>query len=98
MPGHKGGYNLDECFLKGVMPFDFTELSKTDNLFNPIEIINEAQQNAADMLEVKSVYYLTGGATLGIYASLCICKRFGSKVIVDRGCHKSVLDALICLI
>lgn len=97
MPGHKGGYNLRDCFLNGVMPFDVTELSKTDNLLNPQGIIAKAQKAAADMLCVNNVYYLAAGATLGIYTSLCVCKQFGSKVIVDRGCHKSVLDALILL-
>lgn len=97
MPGHKGGYNLDKCFLKGVMPFDVTELSKTDNLLAPKGIIDDAQKAAAQMLLVESVYYLTGGATLGLYTALCMCKQYGSKVLLDRGCHKSVLDALILL-
>lgn len=97
MPGHKGGYNLPKNYLSPVMPYDVTELRATDNLFAPENVIAESQTALAEKFGVMTAHYLTGGATLGIYGALSLCQKPGGHVILDRGCHKSVLDAMILL-
>lgn len=38
--------------------------------------------------------FLTGGATLGILTALSLAVPPGSKILVDRGCHSSVYNAM----
>ncbi|MBR2743000.1 MAG: aminotransferase class I/II-fold pyridoxal phosphate-dependent enzyme [Clostridia bacterium] len=97
MPGHKGGRTLPESFLSPVMPYDVTELKATDDLFDPKHVILESQRALAGRFGVMAAHYLTGGSTLGIYAALSLSARPGGRVLLDRGCHKSVIDAMVLL-
>lgn len=96
MPGHKGK-NVDDDFLSAVLPYDVTELHKTDNLFSPEGVIKTSQEYISEYFGVTSAHYLTGGATLGLYGALGMCKGKSGRVLIDRSCHKSILDALILL-
>ncbi len=87
MPGHKG---------KIPVPIvDVTELSGTDNLMRPEGIIQKAQENLAQKIGKRQVFFLTNGATCGILASVLAATREGETVLVDRNCHVSVLNGLI---
>ncbi len=99
MPGHKGRA-VDDTFFSPVLPYDVTELHDTDDLMAPKGVIRESQDALARLFKTGGAHYLTGGATLGIYASLSMCRareKCGEYVVLDRGCHKSVLDAMILL-
>lgn len=85
IPGHKGRCDFD-C---GV---DTTETKFTDNLYCPEGIIKEAQDAVSEVYGCKNSFFLTGGATVGIYAMVGACLSAGDKVIVDRSCHKSVFN------
>jgi len=87
MPGHKG--NIP------VPIVDVTELSGTDNLMCPEGIIKEAQEKMAKVLGKKETFFLTGGATGGILASVLATITPGERVLVDRNCHASVIYGLI---
>lgn len=95
VPGHKNGIisNLP-IELKQAMQFDFTELSRLDDLHHPEEVILKAQQLLAKVYDASYSYFLVNGSTVGNLAMIyATCKR-GEKVLVQRNAHKSIFHGL----
>ncbi len=93
MPGHKGK-DVFESALGAVNRLDFTELYGTGNLYDGTYPIADAEELYAKAYNVPCAYFLTGGTTQGIYAAARLALKSGDKVLIDRGCHKSVYRAL----
>ena len=93
MPGHKG--RLPPPF-DGVAPLDVTELSG-DLYYEQDGAIRRSERAMAALYGAKDCFYLTGGATQGLYAMLGAVTRPGDTVCVDRVCHRSVHNALALL-
>ena len=92
MPGHK---RMKDGFLS--IPganYDITELPDFDDLHDPHGILKESMTLAQSVFRGKRVYYLTGGSTAGILASVYACCPRGSCVIMARNCHISVYNAV----
>jgi len=87
-PGHTGD---------GFLPlyYDVTELEGTDNLQNPLDIISDATKNAAFIYGASKSFFLVNGSSIGIHALVMSTCRRGDTLIVDRGCHISVINAII---
>ena len=83
MPGHKG-------MLKGFER-DITELSFSDNLRNPTDVIAQSQQLYADELGARCCMYSVNGSTGGLFALAANCR---GKVLVESNCHVSLLNGL----
>ncbi|MCL1807954.1 MAG: hypothetical protein FWG31_09670 [Oscillospiraceae bacterium] len=95
MPGHKGV--LPPPF-DGVAPLDVTELSGTGDLYHEREgAIRASERVMAAHFHARDCFYLTGGATQGIYAMLSAATRPGDTVHVARNCHRAVVNALALL-
>ncbi len=94
MPGHKRNTALAPYLKRLGADLDITEIEGFDNLHMPCGIIYESMQKAAKLRNAKSAFYLVGGTTAGILASVCATIDYGDKVIVARNCHKSVYNAL----
>lgn len=92
MPGHKGNSVIDE---KDFFKLDVTELDDTDNLFSPTSYIADSQKKLSSLYKTVSSHYLLGGSTSGVYAMISLAVHEGDKIIVDRFCHKSVINAII---
>lgn len=92
MPGHKGNCIIDG---KNIFRYDVTELDDTDNLLAPEGYIKESQQRLSEIYGTVSSHYLLNGTTCGIYAMVSMAVSEGDKIIVDRFCHKSVINAII---
>ena len=92
MPGHKGNGVIDG---KNLFKFDVTELDDTDNLLSPQSYIKESQNKLCNVYGTVSSHYLLGGSTSGIYSMISLVACEGDKIIVDRFCHKSVINAII---
>lgn len=92
MPGHKGKISsLAACQSWGdILRWDITEVSGVDNLNFPQSVILESQQQTAELLGAKQAYYLVGGSTLGIEASILATCNVGDKILLPRNCHRSV--------
>jgi len=97
MPGHKGKPIAD--YQNNLLPYDLTELKETDNLYDP-----EPDGGIRQMMSfAKSVYgtantiFSAGGATLCIQtAIMSVIRTYGrNRIICDRRCHKSVINAMI---
>ena len=95
MPGHKGGEGLGN--RAGVFSMDVTELPDTDNLYAAGGTAAKAREKAAAFFGAQETFFLTNGATGGIYTMLAAVCRRGDKVLINRGCHGSVINACIML-
>lgn len=87
MPGHKGRYDLD--FLKECAKADITECSFSDNLMNPVGVIQQAQEMYASLFGAKKAYFCVNGSTSGIWAMMATSK----KILVMRNSHRAVFNA-----
>ena len=96
MPGHKGKL-LPLPELMGLAPLDVTELPSTGNLYTAGAPFNEAQRLWAEVFGFEFCQFLTGGSTMGIHTGLALCVQPGSRVLIDRGCHRAVFHALALL-
>ena len=95
VPGHKNReiYPAKD-FYDRILKLDLTELPGLDDLHSPTGAIAEAQQLAADFFKADHTFFLTGGSTAGNLAMLLAACSSGGKVIVQRNCHKSILNGL----
>ena len=96
MPGHKGkGLPIPE--LAPAAALDFTEVGPTGNLFEGGEPFARAQELWAAAFSMEYCQFLTGGSTLGLHTALALACRPGEQVLMDRGCHRAVYNALALL-
>ena len=86
MPGHKGA----------LSPFDVTEIGPTDDLQAPSGPILKSERLCAEVYSARDAFYLVNGSTTGNLAMMRLIGR-GSKVLLDRGCHRSAIaGAALC--
>ena len=97
MPGHHGSPAPGLEFWPAHL--DVTEHPATGDLFDPEEDdpIQQAQQLWAKATGMDTCLFLTGGSTQGIQAGLALTAGVGSEVLLDRGSHRSVFNALALL-
>lgn len=96
MPGHKGSF-LPAPELQSIAPLDVTEVEPTGDLFSGGEPFDQAQALWAAHFGMEDCLFLTGGSTLGLHAALVLFCRPGDQVLIDRGCHRAVYNALALL-
>ena len=98
MPGHKGPGIYEKYgytdFLEHFMECDITEIPGADNLHQPEGIIADIQNRYERLYGVKKSYILVNGTSCGIVASILASVKRGGKMIVSRGCHRSVYSGL----
>ena len=89
MPGHK------RQSIDSVLPYavDITEISGFDNLHERHGILRELADKLAGAKGAAYAFPLVGGSTAGILASVFAMTDPGDRVIISRGCHKSVYRA-----
>lgn len=89
MPGHKG--IMPENF-PNPFEIDFTEISKTGNLYLADGPIFDSEKIYAKYFGAKEIIYLTGGSTQGIMTAIFSAKP--KKILCDRNSHKALCNAL----
>ena len=94
MPGHKG---MGNGLFSQIAPIDFTEISPTGNLYTGEGAISEAEALCAQYAGAKAALFFTCGSTQGIYTMLAEAVGMGGELILERGCHKSVYNAMALL-
>lgn len=94
MPGHKG--NFTHPILNDILKYDVTELSSTDDLYAPCQMIQKSENQATEFYGTKNTVFSPFGATSCIFTMLYIYKilKKGKSLLVDRCSHKSVFNAL----
>lgn len=97
VPGHKYGRVLPERgqdFFRDILKIDATEIAGLDDLHDPEDMIKEGQELVGDLYGADASFFLVNGSTVGNLAMiLAACSR-GGKVLVQRNCHKSILNGL----
>lgn len=94
MPGHKG---IGEGLFSDITSIDFTEIEPTGNLYTGKGTISDAEDLCAQYAAAKSALFFTCGSTQGVYTMLAEAVGMGSELILERGCHKSVYNAMALL-
>ncbi len=99
VPGHKNGRIYNKFPYKNfkdiLYKLDTTEIPGTDNLHNAKDIIEKSQQKASEAFGSEETFFLVNGSTSGIYSMIMAAASPGDKVLVDRNCHQSVVNACI---
>jgi arginine/lysine/ornithine decarboxylase len=92
MPGHKRNTRL----LGKDLPYgiDITEIDGFDNLQDPRGILKAISSRAASLYGGGKAYLLVNGGTGGILAAVKSAAKAGDTIVMARGCHKSVYDAV----
>lgn len=90
MPGHKG------AGLGDALPWalDITEIHGFDDLHDAHGVLREAMDRAAGLWGSDRAFFLVGGSTCGILAGMAAAAGPGDTVLLPRGCHRSVYNAL----
>ncbi|HDR7795041.1 TPA: aminotransferase class I/II-fold pyridoxal phosphate-dependent enzyme [Bacillus luti] len=97
VPGHKNGLNFPQEAnggFKGILSIDVTELTGLDDLHSPFECIDEAQQLLTDVYGAQKSYFLINGSTVGNLAMILSCCGEHDIVLVQRNCHKSIINGI----
>jgi len=84
MPGHKGTLSF----------YDITEIDGADNLVCPEDEILAAQKNIADAYGCKYSFISVNGSSAAVMSAILSTCTEG-KIILDRGCHISAINAVI---
>lgn len=100
MPGHKNGrgflkYAIGKKFLNNIGKFDITEVDGVDNLHDQHGIILEASKKLSNFYHSSKSYFLVNGSTSGNMVMIFASLNEGDKVIVERNCHKSIMNSII---
>ena len=75
--------------------WDFTELPGLDDLHCPTGVILEAQNLAAEAFGADRTFFSVNGSTAAILALVLGSCKPGDTLVVDRGSHKAVCNALV---
>ncbi|WP_064091148.1 aminotransferase class I/II-fold pyridoxal phosphate-dependent enzyme [Rossellomorea aquimaris] len=94
VPGHKNGLLLPEKDRNHFLQSDLTELAGLDDLHDPREAIQEAEDLLTDLYGTLKSYFLVNGSTVGNIAAIMATCSPGDVVLVQRNCHKSVLNGI----
>ncbi len=95
MPGGKHGRGFNDNFKEILLKGDITEVGGLDNLHKPEGIIKEAQELLRDYYGSIKSYFLVNGSTSGNITMIFSALKEGDKVLVERGCHKSIFNGIL---
>lgn len=93
-PAHKGKLDI---MTEDFFGMDMGELDVVKGMPNPTAYVKMSQNQLARIYGSERSFYLLNGASTGILASLTLCLKQNDMIIVDRNCHKSVINAIILL-
>lgn len=92
-PGHKGRCAQTEH--GAVFSRDVTELPGLDELYDPTGVLAELERRAAQLWHCGECIISTNGASAGLAAAMLSIAPRGSKVLVPRNAHRSVINGLV---
>jgi len=91
-PGHKGKVTMR---TRSLSQLDLFGSSKDGDALNLRELIATSEDEISQKYKTCRSMYLRNGATGGIYTMLAAYMNRGDKVIVDRECHRAVINGII---
>jgi arginine/lysine/ornithine decarboxylase len=97
VPGHKYGQLLQGgkySAFHELLKLDATELPGLDDLHSPEGAIREAATLLSEVYGSEQSYFLVNGSTVGNLAMILAVLQKDDIVLVQRNCHKSVLNGI----
>lgn len=96
VPGHKSGHIFGPMgdIFQSILQIDATELTGLDDLHSPEGVILEAEALLANLYKAKKSFFLVNGSTVGNLAMVMSFCSENDIVLVQRNCHKSIMNAL----
>ncbi len=96
VPGHKNGelYHSLNLLNASFLQWDLTELSGLDDLHDPSGAIEQAEGLLSSYYQSVRSYFLVNGSTVGNISSILATCNEGDYVLVQRNCHKSILNGI----
>ncbi len=97
VPGHKSGkvfFEQKQFYFHEILKLDVTELSGLDDLHSPEGVIRDAEALLTQLYNVQKSYFLVNGSTIGNLAMIMATLNENDVVLVQRNCHKSVLNGI----
>jgi arginine/lysine/ornithine decarboxylase len=97
VPGHKYGTVFGEqryTYFQEFLKLDVTELTDLDDLHSPEGVILEAENLLSQLYGVTKSFFLVNGTTVGNLAMMMAVLKENDVVLVQRNCHKSVLNGV----
>lgn len=97
VPGHKNGtvfHPKGVEIFQPLLSIDATEITGLDDLHAPEGSILQAEELLADLYHAQSSFFLVNGSTAGNLAMILSACEDGRVVLVQRNCHKSIMNAL----
>ena len=98
VPGHKNGKVFEpkgNYFFRDLLKLDATEITGLDDLHAPEEAIEDAQSLLADLFQTERSFFLVNGSTSGNLTMVLAACEEDAIVLVQRNCHKSIMNALM---
>ncbi|HEY0828354.1 MAG TPA: aminotransferase class I/II-fold pyridoxal phosphate-dependent enzyme [Bacilli bacterium] len=99
IPGHKKGVGMDPEFRnfmgENALSIDLINIAPLDDLHQPMGVIKEAQELAADAFNADYTFFCVQGTSSAIMTMIMSVCSEGDKIIVPRNVHKSVMSAII---
>lgn len=98
VPGHKrgrGNPELAQLLGERCVGLDVNSMKPLDNLCNPVSVIKEAEELAAEAFGSKHAFFMVSGTTSAVQSMVLTACKAGEKIILPRNVHKSVINALI---
>jgi arginine/lysine/ornithine decarboxylase len=98
VPGHKHGKGLREFaeFVGDkVLEIDVNAMKCLDNICNPIGVIKEAEDLAAEAYWADHAFFIVNGTTAAVQGMIMSVCEPGDKIILPRNAHKSAINGLI---
>ncbi len=97
VPGHKYGDifpNTAKAPFQALLKLDATELADLDDLHSPEGVILEAETLLSQLYGVEKSFFLVNGSTVGNLAMIMAALTEHDTVLVQRNCHKSVMNSI----
>ena len=98
VPGHKqgrGNRDLTGFLGEACLSVDVNSMKPLDNLSNPVGVIKEAEELAADAFGAANVFFMVNGTSSAVQAMVLSSVGRGDKIIMPRNVHRSAINALI---
>jgi arginine/lysine/ornithine decarboxylase len=97
VPGHKHGTAdamQENTYFQNILRIDVTELAGLDDLNDATTCIKEAQMLTAQLYNAEQSFFLVNGSTVGNLAMILSVCGENDTVLVQRNCHKSIINGL----
>jgi lysine decarboxylase len=99
VPGHKGGLGADPAMVAVVgevgLRNDVPSITEGVDVGPEPTPFQQAQLLAADAWGAKRTWFLMNGASQGNHSTCMALAHYGSRVVVQRNVHTSVIDGMI---